>query len=77
MELWYLRPGHKIRTRDGVEDEVRDRGRGVDQGQIPRRRVRPPVRWDRGPRDRDAVETLFGVVHTIKSADFTDQDDEE
>jgi hypothetical protein len=22
LELWYLRPGHKIRTRDGAEAEV-------------------------------------------------------
>jgi hypothetical protein len=22
MELWYLRPGHKIRTRDGADDPL-------------------------------------------------------
>jgi hypothetical protein len=77
VELWYLRPGHKIRMRDGTEAEILSE---TDDGEWIR------VRYLGGdPRfsgtvelaHRDEVEALLGVVHTVKSADFTNQDDEE
>lgn len=72
MDLWYLRPGHKIRTRDGAEAEVLSE---TEDGEWIK------VRYLDGADDpllvgtedlahREEVEALLGVVHTIKSADF-------
>lgn len=78
MELWYLRPGHKIRTRDGTEAEVLSE---TDDGKWIRVRYLggddPMFTSTEDLAHRDEVEALLGVVHTIKSADFTNQDDEE
>src|SRR5215217_4832885 len=64
MDLWYLKPGHKIRTRDGAEAEVLSE---TEDGEWIR------VRYLDGADDplfagtedlahRDEVETLLGVV---------------
>src|SRR5215203_5567794 len=64
MELWYLKPGHKIRVRDGAEAEVLSE---TEDGEWIR------VRYLDGADDplfagtedlahRDEVETLLGVV---------------
>jgi hypothetical protein len=65
MELWYLRPGHKVRTRDGAEAEVLSE---TEDGEWIR------VRYLDGADDplfagtedlahRDEVEALLGVAH--------------
>lgn len=65
MDLWYLKPGHKIRTRDGAEAEVLSetedgewiRVRYLDGGDDP---------LFAGTEDlahRDEVEALLGVAH--------------
>ena len=65
MDLWYLKPGHKIRTRDGAEAEVLSETE--DRECI-------KVRYLHGEGDslfaatedlahRDEVEALLSVVH--------------
>lgn len=65
MDLWLLKPGHKIKTRDGVEAEVLSE---TEDGEWIR------VRYLNGGEDplftgtedlahRDEVEALLGVAH--------------
>src|SRR5215203_7454570 len=65
MELWYLKPGHKIRTRDGAEAEVLSE---TEDGEWIRVRYldNPDDPLFAGTEDlahRDEVEALLGVAH--------------
>jgi hypothetical protein len=64
MELWYLRPGHKVRTRDGAEAEVLSE---TEDGEWIRVRYLggkdPLFAGTEDLAHRDEVEALLGVVH--------------
>lgn len=65
MELWYLKPGHKIRTRDGAEAEVLAE---TEDGEWIRVRYLddqddPLFAGTEDLVHRDEVEVLLGVVH--------------
>jgi hypothetical protein len=65
MDLWLLKPGHKIRTRDGAEAEVLSES---EDGEWIRVRYfdmedDPLFGGTEDLAHRDEVETLLGMVH--------------
>lgn len=65
MDLWMLKPGHKVRTRDGAEAEVLYE---TDDGEWIRVRYLgnlddPLFAGTEALAHRDEVEALLGVVH--------------
>jgi len=65
MELWYLKPGHKIRTRDGAEAEVLSE---TEDGEWIKVRYLdgeddPLFAGTEDLANRDEIEALLGVAH--------------
>jgi hypothetical protein len=65
MDLWYLKPGHKIRTRDGAEAEILSE---TEDGEWIRVRYLesaddPTFAGTEDLAHREEVEALLGVVH--------------